>query len=188
MLISSPVAAGELQDLLLTLGSASPAQLADHAALLDRARLAVRRALATTHLVAVASQLTLAFGFDVAALATLGVPVDLLECFPAWRAGLPTPFRPGTSGLQLAASGASIPIDAIRLQLSPASGTIPYALLLLRDLLRQLDPTTRFAVVVEPGANVEALIGLVSRFHPTASERVRFVPMRCSTVFAQDNA
>jgi hypothetical protein len=188
MTISSPAAAGALRALAAIVQEASPRALLESAAELERHRSAVRVALASNHLVTVASELSPLVGHDLRALEALGVPVDLLDCFPAWRQGSRRPFEPGRSGLRLAPSGASIPLGTVRLQLSPASGTIPYALLLLRDLLQRLDPATRFVVVVEPGANVAALLKLAARFHPSAPSRVRFVHMRCITVFAQDNA
>ena len=178
----------ELRTLAGLVGGTAPGRLVEHAAELHRQRAIVKRALATSHLVTVASELTDLFGPDLATLEALGVPVDLLECFPDWRQGSRSPFRPAATGLRLAPAGASVPLETVRLQLSPTPGTIPYSLLLLRDLLRRLDPTTRFAVVVEPGANVDGLMALASRFHPGAGARVRFVAMRCITVFAQDNA
>ena len=44
-------------------------------------------------------------------------------------------------------------------------------------------------VVVEPGANLDALRRLVRDFfHEPAADRVRFAELRSITVFAQDNA
>lgn len=151
-------------------------------------RTAVRQALATSHLVEVASELVTRRGWSLQTLDALGVPTDLLDCFPGWRHGARTPFIPGTSDMRLAPAGAGVPVGTIRLQLSPTPGTIPHALHLLRDLLSSLDPSTRFLVIVEPGANVDALARLTDRFVAGASSRVRFVTMRTSTVFAQDNA
>ena len=188
MTLSGPAAAPELHALVTSIGGHSAAEIVEHAAQLERYRADVRRALSTSHLVTVASELSRALRCDLGTLEALGVPVDLLECFPGWRSGSRSSFQPGASDLRLAPSGASVPLETVRLQLSPASGTIPYALLLLRDLLRVLDPATRFVVVVEPGANLDALNALATRFHPAAAARVRFVPLRCITVFAQDNA
>jgi hypothetical protein len=187
-MLSTPAVVGELRALAPTLSEIAPQRLLESAALLNRCRLAVRHALERFHLVTVASELADSVGSDLTTLSTLGVPVDLLTCFPQWRAGSRVPFQPATSALRLAPSGAAIPLGRLRLQLSPTPGSIPYALLLLRDLLRQLDPTTHFVVVVEPGANLDALARLVSSFHPSAPSRVRFVPLRCISVFAQDNA
>ena len=161
--------------------------LRDNAVQLQEWRDDVRRALAARHLVEIASEMARC-GCDLESLAIVGLPVDLLDCFPRWRDGARTPFRPGASGLRLAPSGAAVPLGTLRLQLSPAAGTIAYALALLRDLLVRLDPATSFLVVVEPGADHEALDHLAARMHPGANARVRFVPMRCATVFAQDNA
>jgi hypothetical protein len=167
---------------------ADPSQLLDHEGLLPRLRLAIREALERTHLVDVAAELSTARGYDLPLLEALGVPTDLLRCFPKWREGLRTPFLPTPTGDRLAPAGASVPLGTLRLQLSPSAGTIPYALTLLRHLLGALDPATRFVVVVEPGANLEALGQLADRFLAGARPRVRFVAMRTITVFAQDNA
>jgi hypothetical protein len=178
----------EIQTLAAITGAVTPTQLLENADLLSRWRLAVRKALATRHLVAVASDLYGRFGWDASALDALGVPVDLLSCFPDWRDGSRLPFVPGASELRLAPSGAAVPLGILRLQMSPTRGTVPYALLLLRALLHRLDPDTRFVVVVEPGADISALARLAVRFHPSAPARVRFVPLHCISVFAQDNA
>jgi hypothetical protein len=183
---SGPLA--ELQGLAALGGPGAPERLLEDAALVNHMRDAVRRALASGHLVALASELTERLSWQPAVLAALGIPVDLLDCFPDWRSGSRIPFVPGTSGLRLAPSGAGVPLGALRLQISPMSGTIPHALRLLRDLLVRLDPDTRFVVVVEPGADLEALAALAARLHPSAASRVRFVPLRSITVFAQDNA
>jgi len=116
------------------------------------------------------------------------VPVDLLACFPEWQRGSRLPFVAGSSDLRLAPSGAAVPLGTLRLQMAPTAGTVPYTLLLLRALLRTVDPSVRFVVVVEPGADIAALDRLAARFHPSAPLRVRFVPLRCISVFAQDNA
>jgi hypothetical protein len=166
----------------------NPSQLLEHAALLQRVRVAIRAALERKHLVDVAAELSAARAYELPLLESLGLPVDLLVCFPKWREGLRKPFIPGSSGHRLAPAGASAPFGTLRLQLSPTAGTIPHALNLLRHLLRALDPATRFIVVVEPGANLDALGQLADRFLAGARPRVRFVPMRTITVFAQDNA
>jgi hypothetical protein len=165
-----------------------PVRLLDGAATVETCRTAVRRALSASHLVEVAFELAVRRQWPLSILEALGVPVDLLECFPGWRGAARTPFVPRRSEFHLAPAGAGVPMGTLRLQLSPTPGTIPHALHLLRDLLRSLDPGTRFIVVVEPGANIGALGHLVDRFAAGASSRVRFVTMRTSTVFAQDNA
>jgi hypothetical protein len=162
--------------------------LAADATRLEELQGEVRRALATRHLVEVASEIARWGGCDFGSLSLLGIPVDLLDCFPRWRDGFRVPFHAGTSGLRLAPSGAAVPLGTVRLQLSPTAGSIPYALSLLRDLLARLDPSTSFVVVVEPGADFDALNRLAARLHATATARVRFVPLRCISVFAQDNA
>lgn len=185
---TSPQSRSRNQSLAHIGGARGPLELTRSADLLSQWRRAVQHALSTRHLVDVASELGGKTGGRERDLEILGVPVDLLECFPEWRRGSRTPFQPGTSGLRLAASGAGVPIGTLRLQMSPTGGTIPYALLLLRALLNRLDPVTRFVVVVEPGADIDALARLAVRFHPQARPRVRFVPLRCISVFAQDNA
>jgi hypothetical protein len=165
-----------------------PARLLESAATLERCRAAVRRALAGSHLVDVAFELAIRRRWEASTLNALGVPVDLLDCFPGWRDGARTPFAPRPAEFRLAPAGAAVPMGAVRLQLSPTPGTIPHALHLLSDLLRSLDRRAKFIVVVEPGANIDALTHLTERFAAGASERVRFVTMRTSTVFAQDNA
>lgn len=167
---------------------AEPERMLESADLVQRVGAAIRRTLSTTHLVDVAWELAERRRWPLPTLGALGVPVDLLDCFPNWRRGSKTPFAPGSSDLRLAPSGAARPLGTLRLQLSPMPGTIPYALRLLRDLLRRVDRTTRFIVVVEPGADVDALAKIAGRFDPGAQTRVRFVPLRTVSVFAQDNA
>src|SRR5262245_50228048 len=125
----------ELRMLAGMVGGTPPARLVESAAELDRQRTIVKRALATSHLVAVAAELVDLFGPALATLEALGVPVDLLECFPEWRHGSRVPFVPVPSGLRLAAAGAAVPLETVRLQLSPTSRVIPYSLQLLRGLL-----------------------------------------------------
>ena len=186
MATASPIPT--FQALAAASGSHSPRQLLAHADLLGSWRLEVRRALSDRHLVTVASELASAFGFDLSALEALGIPVDLLDCFPDWRRGSRVPFRPTRTGLTIAPAGAGVPLDTIRLQLSPTPGSVAHALHLLRDALVSFDPATRFVVIVEPGADLDALARLVDRFSRGGRSRVRFVPMACATVFAQDNA
>lgn len=178
----------EIQALAGLAGPEGPGRLLENAALLNHLRDATRRGLAAGHLVTLASELARNLNWQPAVLAALGVPVDLLDCFPDWRQGSRVPFQPGPSGLHLAPTGAGVPLGTLRLQISPMSGTIPHALRLLRDLLVRLDASTRFVVVVEPGADLDALAALAARLHPDARSRVRFVPLRSITVFAQDNA
>jgi hypothetical protein len=186
MATASPIPT--FQALAAASGSPPPRQLLAHADLLGSWRLEVRRALFHRHLVTVASELTSAFGFDRAALEALEIPIDLLDCFPDWQHGSRLPFRPAGTGLTIAPAGAGVPLDTIRLQLSPAPGSISHALHLLQDSLVSFDRATRFVVIVEPGADIDALACLVDRFSRGARSRVRFVPMACATVFAQDNA
>ena len=167
---------------------AEPQRLLESADLVQRVRAAIRRTLSTTHLVHVAWELSERRRWPLPTLGALGVPVDLLDCFPNWRRGSKTPFAPGSNDLRLAPSGAARALGTLRLQLSPMPGTIPYALRLLRDLLRRLDRTTKFVVVVEPGADLDALAKIAGRFDASAPGRVRFVPLRTISVFAQDNA
>ena len=108
--------------------------------------------------------------------------------FPDWRHGSRVPFRPPSTGLTIAPAGAGVQPGTIRLQLSPAPGSIPYSLLLLRGALTSFDRATRFVTIVEPGADLDALGRLVERFAPQARNRARFVPLACISVFAQDNA
>ena len=186
MATASPIP--ELRALAAAGGTHSPQELLAHADLLDRSRLDVRRAISGHHLVTVAAELAAAFGFDCGSLEALGLPVDLLDCFPDWRHGSRVPFRPSDTGLTIAPAGAGVALDSIRLQLSPTPGSIPHALRLLRDALRSFDAATRFVVIVEPGADIDGLACLADRFGRQARSRVRFVPLACATVFAQDNA
>ncbi len=160
-----------------------------HAHVLERLRRWCRRALAHHHLVALASHLVERIGADLPGLEALGVPTDILQLFPGWRHRSRKGFRPSGLGLRPPPAGAAEPIGILRLQLSPAAGTIPYALTLLRDLIRRVDPSVRFVVVVEPGADLRALRRLVRQFFSaSAHHRVRFVELRSVSVFAQDNA
>jgi hypothetical protein len=157
--------------------------------IVERLRVWCRGALAQEHLVSVASHLAGRFDGDVRMLDALGVPVDLLELFPEWRRGSRAGFRPASLGLAPAPAGAAEPLGTLRLQLSPSSGTIPYAFALLKDLLRRLDRSVRFVVVVEPGADLEALRRMIRDFfHESAVDRVRFAELPSITLFAQDNA
>ena len=79
---SSATATPEIPAFTALSGTASPEQLREHAALFGDWRAAVAQALMTHHLVAVASELGRRFGWEVATLEALGVPVDLLACFP----------------------------------------------------------------------------------------------------------
>jgi hypothetical protein len=165
-----------------------PERMLESAGLLQRVRAAIRRTLAATHLVDVACELAERRRWPLSTLGALGVPVDLLDCFPQWRRGSRTPFAPGLNDLRLAPVGAARPLGTLRLQLSPMPGTIPFALRLLRDLVRRVDRTTRFVVVVEPGADLDALSKVAGRLEAGAQTRIRFVPLRTISVFAQDNA
>ena len=155
---------------------------------LEKYRKWSRRALAENHLVAVASHLHRKLRIEPNHFKALGIPVDLLGQFPRWRAGSRVGFRVQPSGLRASDSGAASPIGWMRVQLSPAPLTTPYALVLLRDLLRQMDSKVRFTVIVEPGANIEGLRDIVRGFRAGAVDRVHFAELGCQSVFAQDNA
>lgn len=132
---------------------------------------AVRGALATRHLVDVAREIDA----PAEVLAALGVPVDLLPAFPGWRQGDRT-FAPTRLGLRPVPAGAAHPLGTLRVQLSPAAGTVPWALRLARTLVRAGEDVV---VVAEPGASHEALRELVG---------APVVEMRSATVFARDAA
>jgi hypothetical protein len=156
---------------------------------LERLRKWCRLALASDHLVRVASHLDSRLGADQKDLEALGIPIDLLRLFPDWRHRSPNGFRPPSLGFRPPPAGAAEPMGTLRLQLSPAPGTIPYAFRLLRDLLRRTDASDRIVLVVEPGANLQALRRLVrEHFSKTAAHRVGFAELRAVSVFAQDNA
>src|SRR5881296_125332 len=167
-------------------------QLAKQAEILSSLCDWTRETLARCHLVTVASFLKDRLASEPAAtlddLRTVGVPVDSLEQFPHWRENSRAGFRPRGLGLRPAPVGADKHLKSLRLQLSPSSETIPFALKLIRDLLRIMDHSVRITVVVEPGANLAGLRDLAGGFGSEASERIRFVESRCITIFAQDNA
>lgn len=121
-------------------------------------------------------------------LRTLRLPVDVLGLFPGWRAGSRAGFRPPGLGVTLRPLGASQPLGALRLQLSPSSATATLTLTLLRDLLRSLDRGVRIVVVVEPEADLHRVLRLAGAFGLRESPRVRFVQVRSATLYAQDNA
>jgi hypothetical protein len=149
-----------------------------------------RRALARDHLVVVAHHLHTELGATVDELGALGVPLDVLAAFPAWKRGSRRGFRPEPLGFALPPAGAPEPITALRIQLSAVSWMAPLGLQLLRDLPRHMDATTRFVVVVEPGARLDRLSTLTQRLAPRAMRdgRIRFVELPTATVFAQDGA
>lgn len=147
-----------------------------------------RRALAQSHLVTVAFHLLKHIQATTEDLSVIGIPVDILEWFPGWRSGLSGGFRPQRLNLSMPPAGAGHPVGRLRLQLSPAAGTVPLALTLLRDFLRRMDASVRFTLVVEPGANLQGLRKLIGGFHPRGDQRVSFAELRSITVFAQDNA
>jgi hypothetical protein len=146
-----------------------------------------RRALGESHIVAVAAALHRTFGADVDELRALRLPVDILQAFPGWRAGSRAGFRPCKLGLQPPPAGAGHPLTALRLHLSPSSGTAPLALTLLRDLMRRLDPAVQFVIIAEPGASLESLDASLGHLG-VANGRVRLVEATSATIFAQDNA
>lgn len=169
-------------------GVRSVASLLKNAEWAERLRRWCREAVSRHHLVPIAAHLA-ERGIDLATLDALGLPVDILQLFPLWRQGSRKGFQPESLKLTSVAAGAARPLGTLRLQLSPSSGTIPYALVLLRDLLRRLDRSVRFVVIVEPGSNLAALRRVVRDFFSeSAGRRVRFVELRSASVFAQDNA
>jgi hypothetical protein len=179
----------QLDAIAATVSDSTPAQLAHHAGALAAASSWCARALGRHHLVTVAATLVERLRTDLEGLQSLGVPTDILQEFPAWRGGSREGFRPKALGLRPAPAGAADPVGTLRLQLSPSSGSIPYSLSLLRGLMRRMDPSVRFVVVVEPGADLDALARLTHEFFsPRAAGQVRFVELPCITVFAQDNA
>lgn len=169
-------------------GNISLTQLFRHSALLNQYRAWCRNALAKEHLVTVACTLYQELGASENDLRAIGIPVDILEQFPNWRYGSMDGFRPFRSRLKLSPAGAGYPINSLRIQLSPSSETIPYALMLLRDLLNCMNNSTWFTVTVEPGANLDGLQEIIRQFSTDAENRVQFVELKCITVFAQDNA
>ena len=163
-------------------------RLQRHATALDEWRNWRRRALAQSHLVTAAFHLLKHLQATTEDLNAIGIPVDILEQFPGWRSGSRAGFQPKKLHLKMPPAGAGQPVGWLRLQLSPAVGTVPIALTLLRDLLHRMDPGVRFTLVVEPGANLEGLRKLIGRFHSHGQRRVAFAELRSITVFAQDNA
>ena len=169
-------------------GSSPCAQLLTHAGAVARLLSWSRRALAEAHLVAVAHALHRSLRAGIDDLRTLRLPVDVLREFPGWRSASRAGFQPQSLGLKPRPAGAGYPLGGLRLQLSPASGMAPLALTLLRDLLRRLDPAVRIIVCVEPEADLERVQRLAHAFGARDDARVRFVKVRSSTLYAQDNA
>jgi hypothetical protein len=182
-----PLWSEELRLIRRSLGAGSSRKILVSAHGVARLLTWCRRALAESHLVAVAATLHRALGADLDDLRALRLPVDILEQFPRWRAGSRAGFRPRDLGLRPAAAGAGFPLRALRLQLSPSSGTAPLALTLLRDLTRRLDPTVEFLVVAERGADLERVRASL-RGLGIADGRVRVVEAASATIYAQDNA
>lgn len=140
-----------------------------------------------SHVTAVAGALRRATGATESELGDLGIPVDVLACFPGWRSGSRS-FKPPRLGLSLAPAGASEPLQGIRLQLSPRSSEIPGAFKLLRGLLRVTEPTVQFALVVQPHANLSDVARVIATFGDRHRSRVRLAEIPTSTTFARDNA
>jgi hypothetical protein len=163
-------------------------QLIARSETLERLKSTIGSALSETHIVSLASTLAREHGLSLDDMKALGLPTDVLQCFPQWRKGSRRGFRPPALGLHPVPTGAGLPIDTLRLQLSPASSTVPYALMLIRDILRRLDRSVRLVVTVEPGANINGLLAIAESFHPSARNRLRFVEGTTATLFAQDNA
>ncbi len=160
----------------------APGSVQRFAETLELARTEVRGALRGGHLVDVSATLR-ASGLSDGDLRTVGIPTDVLSWFPAWREGSREGFAPPSSGLVPVPAGAGNPLGTLRLQLSPAAGTIPMAVQLVRALLARADPETRITLVVEPGANRDGLRALLRD-----TGRVEIVELRSATLFAQDNA
>jgi hypothetical protein len=163
------------------------AVLRAHAGAFAEERGACARALASSHLVTVAAKLVRRPRATLEDLRALGVPVDLLAWFPRWREGSRAGFAPGASGLRLAPRGATFPLGALRIQLSPHAETVSHALGLLRGVLHATDRDVRVAVVVEPGSDVAALRGVIARIAPRSVDRVHLAELAVASVFAQDN-
>jgi len=145
-------------------------------------------ALSTQHVTTVAAVLTSELGMDRDCLAYLGVPEDLLDFFPFWEQGSNNGFvRPQTE-TTLIPVGAGLPLGAFRVQMSPAYGSVPIGLHLLRELLRSLEPHIQIYAVVRVGTNIEQMNDLVSVFGVKHSARVKFVQYPSASIFAQDNA
>ena len=177
-----------LESLLKELGHTPISKLSAGAAGLAALRGWCREALASIHLTAVAAMLRRRIDPSLDELRAIGVPVDLLELFPLWKRGSRARFRPRSFDLEPAPVGSAEPIGSLRLQLTPSSESASLALILLRDLLRKMDPSVRIFMMVQPGANIEGLSALARSFHATAEGRVRFVEGLTSTIFSQDNA
>jgi hypothetical protein len=180
--------ARELDRNLARVGATPIAAMIEHGEALDALRSLVRSALAEVHVVSLASRLAREHGLTVEEMKALGVPTDVLDHFPRWRGGSRRGFRPPSRGLRPVPTGAGLPIETLRLQLSPSSATVPYALMLIREILRRLDRSVRLVVTVEPGANIDGLREITRSFHASAPDRLRFVEGKTATLFAQDNA
>ncbi|MCB0333020.1 MAG: hypothetical protein KDD55_05940 [Bdellovibrionales bacterium] len=144
--------------------------------------------LSERHLVEVAASLKAELTISGNEMDQLGIPVDLLPCFPDWEKGSREGFSPPPSRFHLPKIGAAKKLCFLRLQLSPFSPTLSAALLLIRRLIETLDETVRFSIAVEPGGNLEALHQIISEFGENVGERVSLVELQTTSVFAQDNA
>ncbi len=168
--------------------SQSFSKLATHTDTLEQARKLCRAALAETHLVKVAHTLSKDLGAKKEDLAAAGLPIDLLQFFPNWRRGSRAGFKPRSFGLRPTPTGAGKPLGTLRLQLSHHPGYIPYALILIRDLLRNTDSSVPVIVMVNQGTDLAEMQTLINSFHPSARKRVRLIEGKANTAFAQDNA
>jgi hypothetical protein len=147
-----------------------------------------RRALAQAHLVSVAYALRRLLRAGPSDLEELGLPVDLLVHFPAWRRGSRAGFLPPGLGLRPLPAGALQPLGALRLQLPLSSRLAPLTMALIRDLLQSIDRTVRIVAVAEPEADLQRVQRLAHAFGLVAGPRLRFVQFRSATPYAQDDA
>ncbi len=139
------------------------------------------------HLVTVAAALRRALGFGSSELAALGMHPEVLALFPRWRRGSRDGFQPPAGRGTLIPAAATVPLGAIRLQMSPDSGAVPLVLSLLPDLEARLDPATAIHVMIAPGkaaTDLRRLARTVLRPH----SRVRFALGGSATAYARDHA
>jgi len=147
----------------------------------------VRRGLGRTHLVQVAAALARELHLGTDDLRALRLPVDLLQLFPRWRSGSTEGFHVPPARLTLLPEHAARPMRALRLHVSPSTGSTAIVLTLLRDLRRTLDPSVRLVTIVDPETDARELRRLAGVIIGRGS-RVRFLTMDFATIFARDNA
>ena len=146
-----------------------------------------REALATAHLVEVATALVGELRLELDDLHALKLPVDLLTAFPNWAQGSTAGFTPLPLGVAQLPQAAADPIDAVRLHISPATGSTPIVFHLLRGLQQRVAPSPSLVVLVEPDADLNALDRLARQ---TLGRRPapQFIRADFGTIFARDNA